>query len=356
MTDIEPEHIHHLIGHEAQIKQTTALFESGKMHHAWLLTGPKGIGKSLFARQLAAAIISYDDNQSALFGEATPLSFELDNNHPDIRQVWQNAHPDFLYIAPVIDEKNKSGTIKVEQIRALTTFFAHKSAKDGWRVAIIDSLDECNVQGANAMLKIVEEPPEKTIIILLAKSKGAVLPTIRSRCFELKFNVLTLEEQVRVLRRYLTEADEKALEDLAKFANGSIGYALAIAETNLLDLYEASCLVLAKPQIDSSALLELSAKWGGTQTKALLPMATQTFMRLISDAALMATGKPLPAHHLDCEAPLLRLLCEASSPSSLAAFHHEIDTRLRVGERAFLDMPSVFMAIFDKIHSLAHPK
>lgn len=356
MTDKEPDHRHDLIGHDAQVQRAQELFESGKMHHAWLLTGPKGIGKSLFARQLAAAIISYDDSQSALFGEQMPFSLTLDHDDPDVRQVWQNAHPDFLYIAPVIDDKNKSGTIKVEQIRTLTSFFAHKSAKAGWRVAIIDSLDECNVQGANAMLKIVEEPPAKTIIILLAKASGSVLPTIRSRCFELKFNALSLSDQVRILRRFLTEADDKALHDLAKFANGSLGYALAIAETNLLDLYEASCLVLSKPQIDSTALLELSAKWGGAQTKTLLPMATQTFMRLISDAALMATGQPLPEHHLDCEAPLLQLLCKTSEPQSLAEFHQEIGTRLRVGERAFLDMPSVFMAIFDKIHSLAHQK
>ena len=356
MTDTPSIAIQQIIGHEAQISHTEALFQSGKMHHAWLLTGPKGIGKSLFARHLAAAVISYDDSQSALFGEPTPFSLQLDEDHPDVRQVWQNAHPDFLYIAPIIDEKNKSGTIKVEQIRTLTTFFSHKSARAGWRVAIIDSLDDCNLQGANAMLKIVEEPPEKTIIILLAKASGAVLPTIRSRCCELKFYELPYDQQVTILRGYLPDADDKALQDLAKFANGSIGYALAIAETNLLDLYETSCLVLSKPKADTASLLELSAKWGGAQTKALLPMATQTFMRLISDAALMAVSRALPVHHLACEAPLLQLLANASDPSALAEFHQEIETRLRIGERAFLDMPSVFMAIFDKIHSLAHPK
>ena len=107
-----------LIGHRAQIEMAEASFSSGKMHHAWLLTGPTGIGKSLFARHLAAAIISYNDDQSALFGDKPAFSLSLDDTDPIIRQVLQNAHPDFLYISPLESDKNKSGDIKIEQISA----------------------------------------------------------------------------------------------------------------------------------------------------------------------------------------------------------------------------------------------
>ena len=348
-TDFAP-----LIGHKAQIAQAEEGVTSGKMHHAWLLTGPEGIGKARFAHQLAASLIAHDDSQSALFGEPTPFRIALDEANPDMRQVMQSAHPDFLHIAPIQDDKNKSGMIKVEQIRALTPFFSHKSASGGWRVALVDNLGAVNLQGANAMLKIVEEPPEKAIILLVAKSAGSVLPTIRSRCRELRFDHLSHEEQRLLLSSHLPEADPVALTQLALFSGGSMGYALEIAKTDALDLYEASCLILAKPQSDASTLLDLSGKWGAARQKKLLPIAKQAFSRLLAQAALSAAGHPLPEGMMDCEQKLIGCLQDASNSLALAELHDVFTSELSKGERAFLDMPAVFLSLFDKIHSLAH--
>ncbi|MGC6536507.1 MAG: DNA polymerase III subunit delta' [Candidatus Puniceispirillaceae bacterium] len=343
-----------LIGHKTQIAQAEEGVTSGKMHHAWLLTGPEGIGKARFAHQLAASLIAYDDSQSALFGDPTPFRIALDEANPDMRQVMQSAHPDFLHIAPIQDEKNKSGMIKVEQIRALTPFFSHKSASGGWRVALLDNLDAVNLQGANAMLKIVEEPPEKAIILLVAKSAGSVLPTIRSRCRELRFAHLSHEEQRILLSSHLPDADPDALTQLALFSGGSMGYALEIAKTDALDLYEASCLILAKPQADASTLLDLSGKWGAARQKKLLPIAKQAFSRLLAQAALSAAGRPLPEGLMDCERTLIGCLQDASNSLALAELHDDFMSELSKAERAFLDMPAVFLSLFDKIHSLAH--
>ena len=343
-----------LIGHHTQIAQAEESFSSGKMHHAWLLTGPTGIGKAKFAHQLAAAIIAHDDSQSGLFGEPAPFSLKLDDTNPDMRQVMQLAHPDFLYLAPIQDEKNKSGAIKVEQIRTLTPFFSQTSASGGWRVAVIDNLDAVNVQGANAMLKMVEEPPEKAIIILIARSSGSVLPTIRSRCRELRFNALTQAEQVTLLSQFLPDAEPQSLAQLAAFSGGSMGYALEVAQTDALDLYEASCLILAKPQTDASTLLDISGKWGAARKKNLLPIAAQAFSRLLAQAATQAAGQIPKTALLPCEEGLISALCDSSDAVGLSELHHHFIEKLSAGERAYLDMPSVFMALFNKIHSHAH--
>ena len=344
-----------LIGHKAQIAQAEEAVASGKMHHAWLLTGPEGIGKARFAHQLAASLIAHDDSQSALFGTPDPFRIALDDASPDMRQVMQSAHPDFLHIAPIQDDKNKSGMIKVEQIRELTPFFSHKSASGGWRVAIVDNLDAVNLQGTNAMLKIVEEPPEKAIILLVAKSAGSVLPTIRSRVRELRFDHLSHEEQRTLLSSHLPEADPQALSQLALFSGGSMGYALEIAQTDALDLYQASCLILAKPQTDTSTLLELSGKWGAARNKKLLPIAKQAFSRLLAQSALSAAGQPLPSGLMECEQKVITCLCGSSNSLALAELHDEFTSAITKGERAFLDMPAVFLSLFDKIHRFAHP-
>lgn len=343
-----------LIGHQAQIARVEESFASGKMHHAWLLTGPTGVGKSVFARHLAAAIIAHDDGQAGFFGDEAPFTMQISETNPAMRQVMQMAHPDYLYLAPIQDEKNKSGAIKVEQIRELVPFFSHKSATGGWRVAVIDNLDAVNVQGANAMLKIVEEPPEKAIIILIARSAGSVLPTIRSRCRELRFQSLTADEQLLLLQGFLPEADAEALRQLGLFSGGSMGYALEVAQTDALDLYEASCLILAKPQSDASQLLDISGKWGSARKKALLPIALYAFSRLLSHAALLASSHQPKQSLIACEERLAQLLCDANDAQKLSALHDEFVDKLRQAERSYLDMPSVFMALFDKIHRFAH--
>ena len=345
-----------LVAHKTQQEAVEQAFVGGRMPHAWLLTGPNGIGKAHFAKQLAAAIISHDDTQSALFGDKPAFSMGYDETQNTARQVIQGAHGDFLPISSVQDEKNKSGAIKVEQIRGLIPFFSHKSATGGWRVAIIDSLDDVNVQGANAMLKIVEEPPEKTVILLLATNAGAVLPTIRSRCRHLTFDPLSLPDQMTILQRFLPDADDDALQALAQFSGGSLGYALQVSETDALDLYQASCLVLAKSDSKAHHLLEISSRWGAAKQKALLPIATQAFSRLLSAAALQSAAQNLTDAFLPCESELITLLAKSAPPATLAELHAEMHRALQQGTRSYLDMASVFMSLFDKIHSIAHQK
>lgn len=354
----EAETLSSVIGHQQAKSVLSASFESGRMPHAWLLTGQAGIGKSYLAHCFAAAVIAQNSAQDALFDSASSVSFTPQMDNADYRQVMQKAHPDFLMIAPIEDDKNKSGAIKTEQIRALIPFFSHKSARDGWRIAVIDSLDEVNHNGANAMLKILEEPPEKTILFLIATSAGSVLPTIRSRCRHLSCQDLSADEQIQILQSHLPEAEPDQLANLALLSGGSVGFALQLAETEAFDLYQASCHILMTPQADAGALLDISAKWSATSAakKALLFVAKQTFASLLADAALIASGQGGTKERIAFEAALINQLAAHNDAARLADMHSQFLKELKRLESSYLDGQAVFMSLFHKMHSLAHQK
>ena len=169
-----------VIGHSNFVEALTSSMASGRMHHAWLLTGPSGIGKATVARLAAAWLLSERVNTRDLFG-AEVAGFSVSMEDPGAKLVFNGAHPDYLAISPVLDD-NRSGQIKIDQIRAMVPFMAHKSARGRFRVTVIDSMDEVNRNGANAMLKLLEEPPENSVILLISSRPGQLPPTIRSRC------------------------------------------------------------------------------------------------------------------------------------------------------------------------------
>ena len=361
MTEIDPEiKAHPIIGHQLQIDQLLDAFNSGKMPHAWMLTGPSGIGKAQLAQQLAASIIAHNDGQEALFGDPPPMSLQIQADNPDYRQVMQGAHPDFLYIAPIDSDKNKSGTIKIEQIRTLIPFFSHKSATGGWRVAIIDRLDDVNVNGANAMLKILEEPPEKAILFLICSQKGQVLPTIRSRCRQLTFSPLSVDVQSEILGRHFPEADKASLGNLAAISGGSIGFAIQIAETDAYDLYEASCRLLADSRASSKDMMAISSKWGAARgpQKQMIAIAKRAFSNLLAQAALRSASNQTDSENtlLAFEESLISLLSANASTDDLASFYKAYLAEIERAEARYLDFNSVFLMLFHKIHSLAHQK
>ena len=184
-------------GHLAITAMLAQAVVSGRMHHAWLLTGARGIGKATTARLAAARLLSDMLPSARLFGDRVP-TLDLDPGDPAANLVLSGAHPDFIDIRPSRDD-NKSGQIKIEQIRDLIPFMAHKPAYGARRVAIIDSMDEVNRNGANALLKIVEEPPENTVIFLVSSRPGRLLPTIRSRCCLVRMERLADDECRHVL-------------------------------------------------------------------------------------------------------------------------------------------------------------
>lgn len=206
-----------VIGHAAAKRAFADALNEGKLHHAWLMRGPRGIGKARLALQFAALLL----------GAKTDRSFAADDTDPVVAMMIAGSHPDFRIIRRPVDDKGKEKTeIPAESVRELKDFFALKPAMGGWRVAVLDAVDELNRFGANAILKTLEEPPARAVLILIAHGQAALLPTIRSRCRLLPMSPLSQDDSIEALER--TGMPRPRAEEVSKLAPGRPGRALML--------------------------------------------------------------------------------------------------------------------------------
>jgi DNA polymerase-3 subunit delta' len=173
-----------VFGHEAAKREFLQSAASGRLHHGWLLRGPRGIGKARLALQFALHLLGAGSEALAATSASRVGQRVLAGSHPDLRLIRR----------PVDDSGKVKAEIPAETVRALSEFFALRPAMGGWRVAIIDALDELNRFGLNAILKTLEEPPAQSVIFLISHGEQLVLPTIRSRCHEVRLSVLSEAE------------------------------------------------------------------------------------------------------------------------------------------------------------------
>lgn len=228
------------LGHEEIERRLLILFNEGRMPHALIFAGPEGIGKSTLAFRLARFLLNRREAVDAapgLFGEALPAtkpeSLHIAPDTPVFRQVATGGHPDFLLIERLYDEKKgkKQASVAVEEVRRVTPFLRMKAAYDGgWRVVIVDDADTMTTQAQNAILKILEEPPPRTVLILIAHRPGAMVPTIRSRCRVVPFAPPPQEIFNTLVRREHPALSDGDLDTLYAIARGSAGQGLAMLE------------------------------------------------------------------------------------------------------------------------------
>lgn len=222
-TDQEPGALHprlrmDLFGHEEAEADLAAALKGPRLHHAWLLSGPKGLGKATLAYRFARAALG-----AALTG---PRPLDTDADDPVVRQIAALSHPDLFILRRGLNDKGKPRReITAEEARALPGFFALAPSFGGRRVAIVDSVDDLNRHAANALLKALEEPPGHTILILIAHAPGGALATIRSRCRRLRLSPLDGEAMHAAVARLLDEPVDAGVMELAA---GRPGRALAL--------------------------------------------------------------------------------------------------------------------------------
>lgn len=256
MDEIKPRDNPYLIGHEVQEKLILDAWRNRALHHAYLISGPKGIGKATLAYRIARFLLNASDDKADSY-----KSLEISPDSQVFKQISANAHPDFkmvergyiktdrqkIYKALAVgnymsDEElaklKKSAEILIDDVREVNDFLAKSSAYGGWRVVIIDSVDEMNRSSANAILKILEEPPHKTMLLLVAHNPATLLPTIRSRCAKLELKPLKDNITASLLRRYCSDLDESKIKKLSALAEGSIGKAMIYAGGNAVEFYE----------------------------------------------------------------------------------------------------------------------
>jgi DNA polymerase-3 subunit delta' len=287
-----------LVGHDAAERHILHAVGSGRMPHAWLFCGPRGIGKSTLAHRFARFLLA-GESAGGLFGE--PSSLAVDIEHPAIRRMRAGGHADFRRIERSLDDRGRlRRDIVVDDVRDLGEFMHLTPAEGGWRIAVIDAADEMNRNAANALLKVLEEPPRRAALILVAHAPGRLLPTIRSRCRRLDLRPLGDPVVVDLLGDYLPSGDPVQRAALAEIAGGSIGQALTLAEAGSFALYSALIEVLASlPQLDIAAahiLGDRLARRGEEsegEWRALTFLVDWWLQRLLRGAAVGRSAPPL---------------------------------------------------------------
>ncbi|MGE0668957.1 MAG: DNA polymerase III subunit delta' [Sphingomonadales bacterium] len=284
-----------LAGHGAAEALLLSAHAGGRLPHGWLFTGPRGIGKATLAYRFARFLLENGDPADAggsLFGAPSPpASLDVPEDSRTWRLVAQGGHPGLTAITRAWDDKNKRlrSEIVVDDVRRLGGFFG-MTADAPWRIAIIDSADEMNRNAANALLKLLEEPPKRSVLILLAHAPGRLLPTIRSRCRTLALRPLAGGQVAAVLegRGVVLPPDDRDL--IVALADGSPGRALALAASGGADLYRRAMALLAElPRVNPQSLHALGDAVAGRQAiddfRLLGELLDGILKRLIAHAA-----------------------------------------------------------------------
>jgi DNA polymerase-3 subunit delta' len=229
-------------------------YRSGRMP-AWLIGGPKGIGKATLAYRFARFLLAHPDPAAEDVTAATDLS--LPANHPAFRKVMARSHPNLLVLERPFDERTHrhKSELTVDEIRRTVSFYGNTGGEDGWRIAIVDPADDMNASAANALLKVLEEPPSRALFLVVSHAPGRALPTIRSRCRRLDVAELPPETIVAALEAGGGEAERSDLELAARLAEGSLRRAILLAEHGGIASYRALAALLSRlPDIDIPAM------------------------------------------------------------------------------------------------------
>jgi DNA polymerase-3 subunit delta' len=270
-----------LEGQQGPEQAFLAALERGRLHHAWLLVGPEGVGKATFAYRAARRLLgARPDPDFGVLG-ANP-------GDPVFRQVAGRAHPDLMVLERDDPDAKSRRSIPVDEARALPEFFSKSPGRAAYRVAIIDAADDLNANAANAVLKTLEEPPERGVLLLISHRPGSLLPTIRSRCRRLVFAAPLEGDSVRWLMA-AADLSAEAAHGYLRLARGAPGRALRLAGTNALEVDAAARELVARlPAIDASAALSMADGFRGPDGAARFALAMDRIGAALHDTAASA--------------------------------------------------------------------
>ncbi len=330
-----------LVGHETVLDHLAARYASGRMHHAWLLSGPRGIGKATLAARFAGHVFRHPDPLRAPAQYGKPPA----NDTAEL-QVTRNAHPNYLHMRRPWDHKDKrfKSDLTVDEIRRTVSFFGTSAGQGGWRVAVVDTADDLNAAAANALLKILEEPPPRTLFLVLAHAPK-MLATIRSRCQKLTVRPLTEAQIVEALTALglADGADEGDVALAANLSAGSVRRAITLLMEDGTNLYRRFAAMAASPAPQWDKVHELAGELVGPSAndryRLLLDIVHDYVARRIRGESEPA-GQGLPA----------------SSPGGLAGWVEVWEKTRRSAQLADewnLDRKQVILNLFSALHEAA---
>lgn len=259
-----------LFGHREAEAALLAAYRSGRIAHAWLIGGPQGIGKATLAYRMARFVLAHGQPLAPAVQGAEDLA--VDSDDTVARQVAAGSHGGLLTLERTANDRGVMRTvITVDETRETIAFFGSTAAAEGWRVCIVDTVDELNPNAANALLKILEEPPQQSLFLLVSHAPSRVLPTILSRCRKLLLRPLETDDVVRAAAAATDiDAEDPALLEAAAASEGSVGRALSLLGGDALKLQQRTAALLATlPSVDPRELHALGDALGTSDRVAL---------------------------------------------------------------------------------------
>ena len=346
-----------LFGHAGAEAAFLSAFNAGRMHHGWLISGPSGVGKATLAWRLARFLLATPVADGGMFDPDTPDSLDIEPDHPVARRLAALSEGRMFLLRRGLNEKETavSSDLRVDEVRKMKLFFTLSAADGGRRAAIIDTADEMTPGAANALLKLLEEPPAGVTLFLISHQPHKLLQTIRSRCRTLRLSALNADDLSSALTQAGGTLSPPDVQAMAELAGGSVGEAFRLTNQDGLAVYASLIRMFATlPRLDRQAALQLAetaAGRGAENQFDLIVTLVDLFLARMARAAATATTPPEAAKG---EAALLTRL--GSPPGAAlvwADLAQSLTIRARRGRAVNLDPAALLMDMLLKIDETA---
>lgn len=353
-----PREAHDLLGQDAAQASFLKAVATDHLHHAWLLTGQRGIGKATLAWKIARFLIATRLDRSDDIFDAPPASASLDipADHPVNARILAGSEPCLLSVTRSVNEKTNRlrADIVVDDVRRLAGFFQMSAADGGHRVVIVDAADDMNVNAANALLKMLEEPPKNATLLLISHQPSRLLPTIRSRCRTLRLNPLNADDMAAALAQAGLETGRQT-EALAELSGGSVGDAIRLSVLGGLDLYaEIISLLGSLPRLDQPRALKLAESVTGQKAEDRLDLLYTLLDIALTRLARTGAGLPPVIDAAQDEGQIFsKLATSSTSARAWAATSQTALARARHGRAVNLDPAALVLDTLFKLRETA---
>ena len=347
----------HLFGHHAAEASFLAAYNAGRLHHGWLISGPRGVGKATLAWRLARFLLATPIADGGMFDPPAPTTLDIGPDHPVVRRMVAMAEGRLFLLRRGLNDKETalSADIRVDEVRKMKSFFTLSAADGGRRVSIIDCADDMTPNAANALLKLLEEPPANVTLFLISHQPHRLLPTIRSRCRELRLAPLPPDILADALVAAGGTLDASDVQAMAELAGGSVGEAFRLTNQDGLGVYGGLIKLLTTlPRLDRPAALTLAEKAAGRGVDSqfdLIVTLVDLFLARLARAAATNTRPPDAA--LGEAALITRLGAAPGAALAWADLAQTLTIRARRGRAVNLDPAALLMDMLLKIDETA---
>lgn len=352
-----PRHAAQVFGHKGPEATFLDAFNAARLHHAWLITGPKGVGKATLAWRLARFLLATGEDDGALLAAPGPTTLDIPASAPVVHRLLALSEPRLFLLRRPYDEKTERlrGEITVDETRSLRNFLSLSAADGGRRVVIIDSADEMNRSAANGILKLLEEPPAKVTFLIISHQPADLLPTIRSRCRDLRLAPLTPPDLSNALIQAGAEISEADREGLAQLAGGSVGEAFRLSHLDGLRLYAALIRLMSTlPKLDRPLARAVAEAGANRKMPEAFDLTVTLLDALLARAARAAATRHLPPEAAKGEAALIERLAQIPDAALIwADLAQHLGLRARQGKAVNLDPAALLMDMLLKVDETA---